>query len=133
MPSHTENVFRRVGNALVLSAFLTAMGAHWFVLQSVAWTTMLADNLRTTSITRAVERTFDGKHPCALCKQISKGKQSEKKSDFRVEPNKFEFSYAPAVFIFVSPTQFWEIASADASANLVPHSPLLPPPRALLG
>src|SRR5262245_52811445 len=90
-----SSVFRRIGHLLVLFALLTAIGAHWVVLQSVAWTTMLADNLRTASFPVAVERTFDGKHPCSLCKQIAKGKQTEKKAEFRVELNKFEFSYSP--------------------------------------
>jgi len=118
---------------LVLVAFLTAMGAHWFLLQSVAWTTMLAVNLRSTSLPAAVERTFDGKHPCALCKQICKGKQTEKKSEFRVEPTKFEFSYSAGAFVFIPPAQFWVITSPDLSATFSSDPPLLPPPRALLG
>jgi len=128
-----STVFRRIGHVLVLFALLTAIGAHWLVLQSVAWTTMLADNLRTTSLPAAVERTFDGKHPCALCKQIAKGKQTEKKTEFRVEPNKFEFSYSPAAFIFVAPGQCWELRPSDASAHLVPRAPPVPPPKELLG
>ena len=34
-------------------------GVHWGALQSVAWTRMLAENLRTTSFTEAVVRTFN--------------------------------------------------------------------------
>src|SRR5207247_1889036 len=48
--TNTPNVLRRISHALVLCALLTAIGAHWAVLQSVAWTTMLAENLRTTSL-----------------------------------------------------------------------------------
>jgi len=128
-----STVFRRIGHVLVLFALLTAIGAHWLVLQSVAWTTMLADNLRTTSLPAAVERTFDGKHPRALCKQIAKGKQTEKKTEFRVEPNKFEFSYSPAAFVFVAPTDFWEVSPFDAPASLLPRAPPVPPPKELLG
>jgi len=124
---------RRIGHLLTLIAFLAAIGAHWYVLQSVAWTTMLAENLRTTSLPQAVERTFDGKHPCALCKKISHGKQTEKKNEFRTEPNKFEFSFAPAAFIFSPPQQFWEVRTPDISAKLFSNVPPLPPPRALLG
>ena len=131
--SKASGVFKWVGHVLVLLAFLSAIGAHWFVLQSVAWTTMLAENLRTASLPRAVERTFDGKHPCALCKKISKSKQHEKKTEFRVEPNKFEFSYAPVTFLFLPPKDFREMRPRDTSAQLRSNSPLLPPPRSLLG
>ena len=130
---NTPGVFKRIGHILVLFAFLSAIGAHWFVLQSVAWTTMLAENLRTSSLPQAVERTFDGKHPCALCKKISNSKQHEKKTEFRVEPNKFEFSYAPVTFLFLAPQDFREIRAPDTSAQLRSQTPLLPPPRSLLG
>jgi hypothetical protein len=127
------DVFRKVGHALVLFALLAAIGGHWFLLQSVAWTTMLADNLRTSSLPQAVERTFDGRHPCAICKEIAKGKKTEKKSDLSLERTKFEFSYSRAVFIFSPPTHFWQAAAFDAAAALLAHSPPVPPPRQLLG
>ena len=127
------DVFRKVGHVLVLFALLAAIGGHWLLLQSVAWTTMLADNLRTSSLPQAVERTFDGRHPCAICKQIAKGKQAEKKSDLSVERNKFEFSYSRAVFVFSPPTHFWQARAFDAAATLLTHAPPVPPPRQLPG
>ena len=36
---------------------------------------MLADNLTTHSFGAALQRTFDGKHPCPLCKAIAEGKK----------------------------------------------------------
>lgn len=71
-------VFREFGQVLMIVAALSATGTHWLALQSLAWTTMLAENLQVTSWDKAVARTFDGKHPCCLCKQIVSGKQSEK-------------------------------------------------------
>ena len=38
---------------------------------------MLTQNLRTGSLEDAVTKTFDGQHPCCLCKQIAAGKKSE--------------------------------------------------------
>src|SRR5229473_1519861 len=103
-----QGVFKRLGHALTVFAVMAAIGAHWVVLQSVAWTTMLAENLRTASVSEAVGRTFDGKHPCALCKQIANGRQGERKTEFRPEGNKFEFSFTPSVFAFSAPSHFWE-------------------------
>ena len=42
---------------------------------------MLASNLGTTSIREAWSKTFDGKHPCKLCKVVHAGKSAEKKQD----------------------------------------------------
>jgi len=76
-----------------------------------------------------VERTFGGKHPCSLCKQISKGKQAEKKSEFRSDWKKLEFSYASTAFVFSAPTHFWILPAHDDSADRLTHSPPVPPPR----
>jgi len=40
----------------------------------------LADNLQTCSASEALSKTFDGKHPYRLCKQIAAAKKSEKKA-----------------------------------------------------
>ncbi len=52
---------------------------HWAVLQSVAWTTMLVERLRTQSVTSAFSTTFDGKHPCQLCLVIRDGRTGNTK------------------------------------------------------
>jgi hypothetical protein len=126
-------VLKQLGNALTVFALLAAIGAHWVVLQSMAWTTMLAENLRHSSVTEAVGRTFDGKHPCAICKEIAKGQRSEKKSEFRPEWKKFEFSYTPSRLIFAAPLRFWETCATDVPPKSLPCAPPVPPPRPFLG
>jgi hypothetical protein len=37
-------VFGRIGNIFLVLALVAMLGAHWTLLQTVAWTTMLADN-----------------------------------------------------------------------------------------
>jgi len=126
-------VLKRLGHVLTVFAVLTAIGAHWVVLQSVAWTTMLAENLRTNSVSEAVARTFDGEHPCALCKKIAQGKQTEKKSEFPPEAKKFEYSFTTALFTFIPPSHFYELRAPDADCDALVHAPPLPPPRRFLG
>jgi hypothetical protein len=126
-------VISRLGHVLLIVAVLGATGTHWLVLQSVAWTTMLADNLRSGSVSEAIGRTFDGKHPCRLCREIATGKQGEKKSDVRLEWKKLEFSYAPAVFQFDPPSRFPGFQPPMDSASLLTHAPPVPPPRQLPG
>jgi hypothetical protein len=94
---------------------------------------MLAENLHTSSFSRAIQRTFDGKHPCCLCKQIAKDKQSEKKSDAQVESKKIDFSLNHVEFVFCAPDQFYEVPSLNDAAISVTRTPALPPPKALLG
>jgi hypothetical protein len=121
---------RRLFGCLVMSAalFLSA-GGHMALLQSVAWATMVHDFSRNGSLTQAVEKTFDGKHPCAMCKKIAKAKNSEasgekapvtlkidKKAEVFVKapgselptPVSRPFAYGPAPFVsmperFVAP------------------------------
>jgi hypothetical protein len=74
-------MFARCAKMAVIVTLVATTGAHWALLQSFAWTTMLAENLSCGSVSQAVSRTFDGKHPCPLCKAIAAGKTSEKKKD----------------------------------------------------
>lgn len=113
----------------MIFALLCALGAHWLVLQSVAWTTMLAGNLRTVSLTEAVERTLDGKHPCPLCKQIAAGRNTEKKAQFPLPLQRFEFLSLTTPYIFAAPSHFRLLKLSNRSSESVPLAPPTPPPR----
>jgi hypothetical protein len=116
----------------MIIAVLSATGTHWLALQSAAWTAMLAKNLQSASWYQAVERTFDGKHPCCLCRQIAAAKQSEKKSDLQVEVKKLDFSYTNFGFVFCPPSHFYEVPALDDAAASLTRAPSVPPPRELL-
>ena len=53
-------------------------GAHWVLLQMTAWTGMLITRTQNQSVVEAVRTTFDGRHPCPLCKAINSAKNQEK-------------------------------------------------------
>ena len=106
-------------------------GAHWAALQTVAWTTMLANNLRTQSVSEAVSNTFDGEHPCPLCKAIAAAKKSEKKSEAVSPVLKMEFPPAPEKFVLISPEPISAFSPAEFSADSFFHKPPVPPPRGL--
>jgi hypothetical protein len=126
-------VFSRLAHVLLIVALLGATGTHWLVLQSVAWTTMLADNLHSGSVSDAITRTFDGKHPCRLCRQIAAGKQGEKKSDVRLEWQKLEFFYSTSALVFAAPRVHQETRSAAGDCGLRSEAPPVPPPKSLPG
>ena len=68
-------VFRNIGLVLAALALFSIAGGHWAVLQSVAWVEMLHDYAQKTgSVAVAVEQTFDGAHPCELCREIATSK-----------------------------------------------------------
>ncbi len=92
---------------------------------------MLRENLRTESFDVALKKTFDGEHPCALCKNIQTGKRSEKKSEFPNEIKKLEFSYVRGTFVFRSPSGFRLISELDNAFSSLNQVPPLAPPKSL--
>lgn len=64
-----------------MSVLVLSLGLHWALLQTVAWTGMLINYSRDASFREAISRTFDGQHPCPLCKAIKKGRADEKKQE----------------------------------------------------
>jgi len=124
-------VFAQFGRFCVIVALVLTTGAHWAALQTVAWTTMLADHLRTDSLSEAVTRTFDGRHPCSLCKAIAAGKKSEKKNEFTLQTQKLEFPPSPKNFVLVAPSCFRLLPQTDTFAESLVFQPPVPPPRNL--
>ena len=114
----------RFARFLMIATLVATVGAHWALLQSLAWTTMLAQNLRCGSVSEAVAHTFDGKHPCPICKAIAAGKKSEKKREFTLSPQKFECPPAQKAVLPLTPARFELVPLAD---NLI-EAPTLPPP-----
>jgi len=122
-------VFTRFGNVLLIVAMLATTGSHWLLLQSVAWTTMLADNLRSDCFVEAVQKTFDGRHPCCLCKEISAGRTSEKKAEFAPALQKLEFVLKQMTFVFAAPRDFSVQPEIPVLIRESIHKPPTPPPR----
>ena len=122
----------RLPRMVIALALASSIGLHWTVLQVVAWAGMIVSYSQEAPLGEAVVKTFDGEHPCNLCKQIAKGKQSEKKSEFKFEVKKLEFRYTPFAFVFLAPSCFRELRAGDDRADLLTHSPPVPPPRGLV-
>jgi hypothetical protein len=113
----------------VVAALVLMTGAHWAALQTVAWTTMLAENLCHDSVAESVAKTFDGEHLCPLCKAIAAAKKSEKKSEAVAPVLKMEFPPAPENFLLISPAPVSAFSLVDFSAGAFFSKPPLPPPR----
>jgi len=92
-----KRALRITGAAACLLAVFLSIGGHWAVLQSVAWARMLTDFAQTDSWGTALTKTFDDRHPCAMCLKIREGRAHEQKPppilkweelpEFVVQPN----------------------------------------------
>ena len=111
----------------------SAFGGHWLLLQSVAWTAMMLNNAQHSTLGQALEQTFDGRHPCDLCKTIEKGRQSEKQHDAQVAVCKINVFYQFSAISLVCPRNFWQQQTRDLFAPAFSAQPLLQPPRGFLG
>ena len=123
----------RLPRVLIVLALAGSIGLHWAFLQSVAWVGMVVTYSKTDRLPEALQKTFDGQHPCKLCKHIAQGKKSEKKAEYKFELGKLEFPYAPTAFVFNAPVSFWEVRAGNDAADLLTHTPPSPPPRVFPG
>jgi hypothetical protein len=128
-PGSHKGMLTRLSRLVLAVTLAASIGLHWALLQSIAWAGMIVSYAQTSTLKVALAKTFDGKHPCLLCKQIDQGKRSEKQSDRQIEGKEFEFISDRQNFVFAAPTCFHLLPSFEASAVSRPVRPPVPPPR----
>lgn len=119
----------RCGKFFVIVLLVLTTSLHWAALQTVAWTTMLASNLCDDSFSQAVSKTFDGLHPCCLCKAIAAAKKAGKKSEAVSPVLKMEFPPLAGPLVLIPPAQIEPLPLADIFAESLASKPPVPPPR----
>jgi hypothetical protein len=84
------------------------------------------------SIKDAMSKTFDGRHPCPLCKLVREGRKNEKNPEAQQNISKFDlFAGQAAAFLFPPlPVPALPLSLATVTR---PDPPLLPPPRPFFG
>jgi len=122
-------VIRRAAHAFTIMALCCAIGLHWLGLQSIAWATMLIQNSKQASLCQSFSRTFDGAHPCSLCHLVSKGKDSEKKSDVQPINGKVDLVCVPRAILRAPPFVLFCYPTLNSLSFPRNHSPPVPPPR----
>lgn len=128
------NFFRKIQRiAALLSclALLSASGGCWVILQSVAWAQMWVRYSRTETVAKAAVQTFDGKHPCAICKRIVRAKSKEKELDWSIAFQKFSVTRPTLVQVakvaFTDELQFQ--LERYTLRSLAQVAPPTPPPQ----
>jgi hypothetical protein len=118
----------RLARGFLVAMLVVATGGHWVLLQTAAWVGMTIDYSQNDSLLGALKKTFDGKHPCQLCRLISKETKSEKKPDLKPIQLKLEF-LAHATEPALEPRAFPLVCSPSLKETSRSEPPPLPPPR----
>lgn len=127
-----HRVVRNGSAAACLFALFLTMGGHWALLQSLAWSRMLVDYSRDSSLSSAIAKTFDGQHPCPMCKEVEKGRAEDEK---QAPPVKWEkqpeiLLDQPLPSLRVPPHE--DLCSCPFASGFPPQlipAPPKPPPR----
>jgi hypothetical protein len=121
---------RRIGVWLCWLALLQILGGHWAFLQASAWLSMIVRYSQTVELKTAITQTFDGEHPCPICKAIQEGKkQEQKKAPMPNNELKKEFLAVWNGFHFQHEwLEFKYCGSLDHLQGLAVE-PVVPPPR----
>ena len=122
-------VFERCGKWFLVLALTGMIGGHWTLLQSAAWVRMAVSFSKQESVTVALEKTFDGKHPCKLCKLVRAGKAADKKQDLQKLDAKMDFHFIAGTCGLFPPRPFRHFTPQTERAVVLTHAPPLPPPR----
>jgi hypothetical protein len=123
-------VRKRLSRLLIALALAGSIGLHWAILQWVAWAGMVISYSQEGPVSQAVAKTFDGQHPCSLCKQITESKRSEKKPECKFEAGKLKFRYGAAPLICPRLPELWQLTPPDDATDPLTQAPPSPPPRA---
>jgi hypothetical protein len=125
-------VFRCIGRAVTIFSLCCAIGLHWVTLQSIAWTSMIIDYSKRGTLCQAIAQTFDGAHPCSLCRMVNKANSTEKKSDLQVLMPKIDMICVSRTASLLRPSIPFEYTVRDFCSSQIGRSPPVPPPRSIL-
>jgi hypothetical protein len=124
---------RLAGRVVTVIALCLAIGLHWAALQSIAWTKMFVANAtQSSSLAQAVAKTFDGSHPCDLCKGINAAQHSQKKQQAQPAPSKPDLICTARPIRIISSFQDFHYPENAVPISERGQSPPVPPPRTVL-
>jgi hypothetical protein len=106
-----------------------AIGGHWAVLQSVAWVRMAVRFSEQAPLGQALRMTFDGKHPCKLCKAVQEGRHSAQQESSGQSGPKLDLVCFSSVPVLVRQPVSEFVSSQEKSSAQRSEPPSHPPPR----
>lgn len=114
-----------------------SVGLHWNVLQMIGWVSMTVEYSQTVPLSDALAMTFDGRHPCKLCKLVAEKGPTSEQTRGSVPLKKIEVS-AQLVALWSDEIDLSQRSvlscswpTLDLRALSSRDRPVLPPPRRL--
>ena len=132
LPTISATTARRFAQRTVVLLTCLSLGMHWAVLQGVAWTGMFITNLNKGTVAEAVEKTFDGEHPCPLCLAVKEGQKKEKDDSKPLAAKsmkKFEAVLVAETRLVAPPAEIRSFPRLVSSFEGWSERPSMPPPR----
>jgi len=121
-------VRKKVAQVLVVFSLVCAIGGNWAFLQSVAWLGMLMNYSHDTTLVEALQKTFDGRHPCKLCKVVQDGKKSESERALLKVETKLDLLLVRAASWLNPPPSLRVLPGSILVPQVRSESPPTPPP-----
>ena len=90
---------------------------------------MLISYSQSGSVATAIANTFDGNHPCPLCKAIAKAEKGSKKQDLQAGSGKIDMEFRRQTALLFPPRQREEWRHFAENAPAFFTEPSVPPPR----
>jgi hypothetical protein len=119
----------RLAIAFAFLALFLLAGGHWAILQTGAWMGMIVAYTKDGNVSTAISRTFDGKHPCAVCSAVRDGRKQEEKKAPGLQLEKKDFVIRSFLFEVVRDFSWREYRRYDRDLVSITLEPLIPPPR----
>jgi hypothetical protein len=126
-----ERMGSRIGVFFCAVALLQIAGGHWVVLQTTAWIGMAIHYSQRNGIVVGLAQTFDGAHPCSMCRAIKAAKKQEQKKTPLVQAElKKAFLTSPSGFPVYQTWVELDYPGFAEDMESVISCPAVPPPRA---
>lgn len=120
---------RRLTHFIVLVAFVFSCGGQWAAFQVIAWGNMIREYSEMVPLAQAVQMTFSGEYPCAICKAIAERKSAEQQKELALL--KAEKKFPLPIIVMIAPPTVDDVAYIEPvfvfSSRV--ESPPTPPPR----
>ena len=127
-------MIRRLAHLTLLVALMLSIGGQWALVQSAAWTGMFIKYVKHDSVAEALSKTFDGQHPCRLCKAVTQGANGSKSVPSKSPAPLIKInllSHSTETVLVQAIPERTRIAIVAERAHPRSEAPEAPPPRAV--
>lgn len=123
-------VMPRFHRTLIVCLLGWSLGFQWFSLQAVAWGSMLVQRTVQSDWKDAVQTTFDGQHPCELCRVVQSAQAEDDDASGSLRVPQLEWisdgESTPGAEVRLRPVPVYATVSQGSQRGTRPP---VPPPR----